>query len=335
MSVHAKIHLYSIADLVAAVPHLLGFHPADSLVVLMFDRTTLDYRGAMRVDLPHERHAVELAEQLADTPGEPAAVSLIVVGGTCNGTLLPFARGIDDVAAVFVRTGAVVTHTIWAASTEAGASCRLYRDPMTPMTIADPGASPLAARMVFEGRVTYESRAALARSLECTVSATALTRRKRLLAQEIERFTGLMTADPRRAIRDGNRSLRRALTTVAEGVLPDDDAVMRLAALLANARFRDRATVVAVGPDAAAAEQLWQHMTREVPAPVRVFPATLLGLCAYLRGDGALAAIALDVAREAYPDYPLAALLDGVVSAGMPPAELRKLITQSRASAHH
>ena len=66
---------------------------------------------------------------------------------------------------------------------------------------------------------------------------------------------------------------------------------------------RDRALGLALGADAAAAEALWTECTRRAPAPLDAAPATLLAVSAWLRGDGAMANVALDRALAGEPGY--------------------------------
>ena len=89
---------------------------------------------------------------------------------------------------------------------------------------------------------------------------------------------------------------------------------------------RDRALGLATGVDAAAAEILWTECTRRAPAPLDVAPATLLAVSAWLRGDGAMANVALMRALATEPEYSLARLLAEALARGIAPAELRATI---------
>jgi hypothetical protein len=70
------------------------------------------------------------------------------------------------------------------------------------------------------------------------------------------------------------------------------------------------------------AERLWLALVRATPAPERAEPAAFLALTAYMRGDGALAGLALDEAPHACPDHSLSALLRAALAAGLPPEVL-------------
>ncbi|WP_188959520.1 DUF4192 family protein, partial [Modestobacter marinus] len=58
-------------------------------------------------------------------------------------------------------------------------------------------------------------------------------------------------------------------------------------------------------------------------------PATLLAVSAWVRGDGALANVALDRALRSEPSYTFAGLLRSALDACLPPEEMRRLIRQA------
>jgi hypothetical protein len=107
--------------------------------------------------------------------------------------------------------------------------------------------------------------------------------------------------------------------------LPDRE-VARLVWGLRDRWVRDRAMELALGADAPGAEQLWTECTRRAPAPLDAAPATLLAVSSWLRGDGAMADVALGRALAGAPDYALARLLAQALTACVRPAELRELI---------
>ncbi len=105
-----------------------------------------------------------------------------------------------------------------------------------------------------------------------------------------------------------------------------DDETARILWGLRDVHVRDRALQLALGQDAAAAETLWTACTRRALPPLNAAPATLLAVSAWLRGDGAMANIALTRALAGDPRYRLARLLAQGLAACLPPAELRRMI---------
>jgi hypothetical protein len=86
------------------------------------------------------------------------------------------------------------------------------------------------------------------------------------------------------------------------------------------------------GSGAVAAERLWLALVRATPAPERAEPAALLALTAYLRGDGALAGVALDAAQQACPHHSLSGLLRAALDGGLPPELLRGVARDAAAA---
>jgi hypothetical protein len=108
-----------------------------------------------------------------------------------------------------------------------------------------------------------------------------------------------------------------------------DREVARLAWGLRDVDLRDRALQLALGRSAPAAEAVWTELTRRAPAPLDAAPATLLAVSAWVRGDGALANVALDRALASEPSYTFAGLLRSALDACMHPAEVRRMIREA------
>jgi hypothetical protein len=118
-----------------------------------------------------------------------------------------------------------------------------------------------------------------------------------------------------------------AIADAAAGRLVLSDAgVLALATALGIDEVRAEALRRCAGPHAAAAEQLWAALARETPDPEAAEPATLLAMSALLRGDGALANIALDRAERAWPGHAFAALVGRAAAAGLRPAAIREML---------
>jgi Domain of unknown function (DUF4192) len=92
---------------------------------------------------------------------------------------------------------------------------------------------------------------------------------------------------------------------------------------------RDRALGLALGADAPAVEQLWTECTRRAPTPLDAAPATLLAVSAWLRGDGAMANVALTRALTGEPGYGLAGLLARALESCVSPSDLRAILQEA------
>src|SRR4029077_19220080 len=92
--------------ILAVVPHLLGFHPALSLVVLGIGGPHARIRLAFRYYLPappDERLAADISEHAASVLGRQHLDTAIIVGYGPGRTVTP----VTDVVAPDLRTGQV------------------------------------------------------------------------------------------------------------------------------------------------------------------------------------------------------------------------------------
>ncbi|HEU0088960.1 MAG TPA: DUF4192 domain-containing protein [Pseudonocardiaceae bacterium] len=314
-----RVRLSDPAELIAAVPHLLGFHPQDSVVLLALHGKRLGL--TLRADLVDVEQAALLAEQmlLPMARQRPTGIALVTIGGeltACGGP--PHRALVDVLDGVFGTAGLPLVHAVWAAATAAGAPWRCYQEPMCAGTVADPAATPLAAATVAAGAVTFGNREELARLLVGDEPA-ALQRRAMLLrAADAEHP---MSAELR-----GRRLCRLEELhhqAAAGEVELSDSTIAEVASALCDHQVRDACLPWCTGPGAVAAERLWLALVRATPAPERAEPAALLALTAYLRGDGALAGLALDAALRACPEHSLSGLLRAALEGGLPPHVLR------------
>jgi hypothetical protein len=92
-----RIRLSDPAELIAAVPHLLGFYPRDSVVLLALHGKKLGL--TLRADLVDNAQAPLLAEQLLlpIARQRPTGVALVVIGGDLTPDGDPPYRALVDV----------------------------------------------------------------------------------------------------------------------------------------------------------------------------------------------------------------------------------------------
>lgn len=308
-------------DLLASVPHLLGFHPTESLVVLGLDGTAPNsVRVALRSDLPPPTQMRDLARHLLLplAQHEATAAILIVVGGRMPVDDLPHRELLARCESVLVDSGFEVAHQLWMSGAAAGRPWRCYDDFACAGVLPDPGDTALAAAVTESGLITYERRE--------DIEAALAPDPPDVLARRSERLNHLTdTAEPGiDTVRAGLAAVRAAMAAAATTppALSDDD-VVRLAGALADHRIRDTCLDFDELPDVAAAERLWTALARATPIPERAEAACLLAFSAYARGDGALAGIALTAAEAADPGHRLSGLLRSALSLGLEPAKLR------------
>ncbi len=155
----ARLSVRSPADMVAAVPYLLGFHPADSVVVVAVRGRRVVF--AARGDLPAPgTDPGPAARHLAHVVARQDADAATVVG---YGPAARVTGVVDAIGDALTATGVVVLDALrvtegrWFSYLCAEPSCCPPEG--TPY---DPAASQVSAAAVFAGQVALPDRAALA-----------------------------------------------------------------------------------------------------------------------------------------------------------------------------
>jgi hypothetical protein len=328
----------SPAELAASVPYLLGFHPRDSLVVITIRPGAPATVGlTLRTDLPPAGEEAQLVNELAVPllASRPESVMLVVVrdvpAGLCEG--LPDRTAVTAVREAFGGLGIAVVHAMWVAATAAGAQWACYDEPDCAGVLPDPRGTALAAASAVAGVVTFADREELEK-LVAPHDDDALQRRGALLDAAMQAVDFDAGSDGAAAPRRGRKLVYAAVQAAGQGRFPSsDDELVALAAALSDPLVRDASLALCVGATAKGAEQLWLALTRATPPPEVAEPAALAALSAYLRGDGALASIALDRAQEAWPGHNLTTLLRFALQSAIPPERLAQLVADAGADA--
>lgn len=349
-------------ELLASVPHLLGFHPVDSLVVLgLHGPASASVSVVLRSDLPPPSQTRALAEYLLLplTQHEASGIVLIVVGGRVPVDDLPNRELLARCESVLVDGGFSILHQLWTPDTASGRRWRCYDDFHCSGLLPDPASTDLAAIVTEAGMVTYDRREDIVATL-APEPDDVLARR----SASLDRLTDTTepgatepthqppadetpTAPTESAAPDSTKSdaardrsvppdpdddqtrdrLDAVRTAIAAAVaapptLSDED-VIRMSGALADHRVRDTCLDFDSLPDVAAAERLWTALARATPVPERAEPACLLAFSAYARGDGVLAGIALTEAEAADPGHRLSSLLRSALTLGLAPSKIR------------
>jgi Domain of unknown function (DUF4192) len=309
----------SATDVVAAVPYLLGFHPADSLVVVgMHDEQVV---FTARYDLPPADLAEEQAKHLAVLIARQGINGATLLGYGVAARVTP---AVVQAAAEIRRTGITVLDVLrvtdgqfWSYLCEEAGCCP------KPCPPAD---SAVAAAATFAGQVALPDRDALVAQLapvtgdERAAMAAATARAQGRLTDEFgadlsgDDFARLLRRAGRRAVRDAERRYRsgRRLT---------DDEVAWLGVTLVDLEVRDYAW------ERTGEEEwrlpLWTDVLRRVEPGYVPAPAALLSFAAWRQGSGALARDAAERALAQDPEYRMAAQMDELLGLGLSPEMVR------------
>lgn len=340
----------STADLIAAVPYLLGFHPIDSIVVVaMRDRRVVfvaradlpgtgatptgvlpgapsgALSGALPGATPPGGGAVpEVADYLAGVVARQDVESVTIVGYGVAGRVTPV---IDALGAAFDRAGRRVLDALrvtdgryWSYLCDNPECCPPEGVPF------DQGSSQIAAAATYAGQVALPDRATLARQIAAVegperesmrhATAHAMTR----LSSVLDGVTLIEPAGDRLMREAGESAVRQAIDRHRDGGRLTDDEVAWLTLLLIHLPVRDHAWELTDREDCHLS--LWTDVLRRAEPDLVPAPACLLAFGAWRAGQGALASLALERALRARPDYSMALLLEDVLRRGVPPSSL-------------
>ncbi|GAA0958701.1 DUF4192 domain-containing protein [Virgisporangium aurantiacum] len=322
MSDPAEVTITGPIDLIAIVPHLLGYEPGsgDVVVIGMRDDTLImtactNFRG-IRTRQEHDAVVGVVGKPVSHTNIDTAAI--VGYGGPEHvgagiDSLRDFlsTRGIRIVDAMRVFEKRLYPHLpAGGGTTPTGAAAGIPFDTAT---------TTVTAAMVLNGSVTEPNRAALAdQFLPVTGAERADMHAATLRARHRLQHLTAGIADPAATIAEAGRA---AAAMIYEhhrsGDRPTDDEAAWLIVLLTDTAVRDHVWRQTHGHHGHLT--LWTDLTRRAEPDLVAAPATLLAFTAWQMGNGPVAAIALQRALNTDPAYRMARLLQLVLFTGMPP----------------
>lgn len=322
---HPPIRLEHPAEVAAAVPYLLGYHPHDTLVVLGLRQHQVAVIAA--ADLPdlNRDHAVHTAS------ARRLATRLTACGAT-RAVLIGYGDA-TLVATTTAATGAALRD----GGVETMAALRIQDQHWWDLACTDPGSCPpaghafdasttvAAAAATAAGRVALPDKAAVAAQLQPAhptqraefVAATAIA------DAHVRHLPGALGADS---------DTTGVVADMVRRLVSDTQLEHRTGQSIGMAR-RALITVMLTLPDALEASvqeagghtldvQLWISIVTTAPEHLITGPAVMLAFTALLAGDGVLADAALDRAGDHY----LVTLARQLLYGGIDPLSLNTLL---------
>jgi hypothetical protein len=327
-----QLSLRTPADVLAAVPYLLGFVPAKSVVVVGLRAKSVVFQ--VRVDLPAPECVDEFAKQVVGIVARQRVTRALIAGYGSEPAVTPAVlavrsqlrrRRIDVPDALRVTDGRYWSYVC------VDASCC---DPAgTPFDVTT---SVVAASATVAGINVLASREDLVARLSPVGGSAALAMRDAALRAD-HRLCDLLDARPAEAstetlIAAGRAAVDMAALRFAYRGMLDDDDVAWLGLVLVNVAVRDYAWE-RIGEDLPLHVELWTDVMRRVEPDLVAAPATLLAFAAWRQGEGAVASIALHRALTADQNYGMARLLSAALAGGMSPTEYMDLIEADESTA--
>jgi hypothetical protein len=324
-----KLSLRAPEDVIAIVPYLVGFDPSNSLVVIGLTGKAVGFAGRLDLptdpaELPGYRHAVE---HLADATARNATACLLVGYGPAQivTPVMDLARQAMTAAGLPVLEALRVTDDRYFS----------YVCPAEGKPVPGQG-SRVQAAAVFAGMTTRPSRADLAGCIAAHTGQRRLQLNRAVrnaaqrLGDELDTVNSGGEADQTLPFvhRRGIAAVDHAIAEHRAGQALSDHEAATLLILLHNLSVRDHAMLHTEATDV----DLWIDLTRRASDDLVASAGTLLAYAAWLRGDGALANVALERVADADPDYTMAHLLRHALHAGIHPTLFHDWLIQAAAT---
>lgn len=306
-----KLVVQSPDELIAAVPHVLGFKPEESIVLMPISQGL----PCARIDLP--RTAEDRDQVLRALRGpygqharRGAMVALVCVTEDRRSAELAS----QHLASGLAEVGVESKLRLWAnghrwVELNTGAAGNLSQhaaDRVAATTVLAGAAQPAANRASLAASLTgdREPLATVLLAARRDAETSTPTRERDWALDRLEQFhiDGRRLSDP-----DAARLLVAVKTTATRDALWED-----------MSRDNTRSHIA-----------LWTDLTRRAPDEVRAAPAALLGFSSWLRGDGARAWCALDQVPASQP-YPMAAIVASALQSGLHPREWERANVRMR-----
>jgi hypothetical protein len=303
---HERVVVHTESDLLEMVPVLLGFHPSDSIVVLFLDR-----RGVMLTT----RTDLGVCAAL-DDPTVPLDPALVRLADRSDVRVVVVGYGDDrsSVADVVTRMADGIGHDVLFAAVIVGGRWWFLDDgpfdPGRPYDPASRSAASLGSRPIRSSRQEIEDSIGPVRGRRARAVRRVWARSRRDLA-------AMRAPDKARRVRE---ALDAACRDVTGGVPLAADRLAFLAAVAADSEARDVYWWMLDPSTAEGFIEVWSAVVRATPRR-RSGPALcLLGMAAWLAGEGAMLSICLLRAGAIDPRCPLVGILDAVSRNLLPPS---------------
>ena len=317
----SSIQLRSPAGLLATIPHLLGFHPTTSLVVVGITAAGR-VQAAFRYDLPDPpgpKAAADIAAHAVHTLASHQLPTAVVAGYGPGRLVTPVA---DALRVAAPRAGVLLQEVLRAEDGRYWSY--LCTDPgccPAEGVLFDPAADPAGQALAAAGHRVLPNRDAVAARIAPVTGPAAQAMRDATAQAERAAARLAATSGPQALDQRGLAAVAIAVGTYVEGkCLHRESEFAWLGLGLTRLRVRDDAWAQMDPASSVIFQELWADVVRHVQPGYLAAPASLLAFAAWQNGNGALANLALDRALADQPRYSLALLLRGILDAGVPPS---------------
>jgi Domain of unknown function (DUF4192) len=337
----------SPAALLRLIPHLLGFVPEASLIVIGVAPPRDRIRVTLRYDLPDPPAAdlvAEIAEHALGVLSAQRLTAAVAVGYGPETLVAPVARELREAAwqapielREFLR---VADGRYWSYVCGNEKCCPAEGVPFDA-TAADPAEAEALTAVgdrVLATRAAVVARVAPLGGIAAESMRQATRRAEQHVAQLLAkvRRSGRLGAARQMIAAEGLAAVGTLIVRYRDGGrFTSDYEIARITVALRDLRVRDDAWARMDPGHSSAHQRLWIDVVRRAQPGYVAAPAALLAFVAWQSGDGALANVALDRALADDPRYSMALLLRQVITAGAPPALARLPMTPEEVAASY
>lgn len=319
------------ADLMSAVPYLLGFHPEQSLVLIGLTGNRVVVTA--RMDLA-DLIQPELLEHTIYAMANGGATKFVcaIFDDTAparmrDGEALPWDDAADDIAECVADADAELDEVLLVGNNRLW-SLTCTNEDCCPRAgrVLEPSAE-VAATATYAGLVALPDRATVAGLLE----PRPLAERARLMPaiDKAERagVSAVLAGEGQLSQRAMQRAIFAAASAASEpggSVALSDEQVVDFGVALRSIPNRD-AMWLAIDSGRLDGRPLWRELAARLPAPYDAPALFLFGWATWRDGGGVLAGIAVERALESDPGYTAADLLGAALSQAVDPRTVPKL----------
>jgi Domain of unknown function (DUF4192) len=330
-SARPTLRLREPADVLAAIPYLVGFHPSSSVVTLALRGKQLVFSS--RGDLPTHDDPPALirdaVDQLVRVVSKQRADAAILVG---YGPEQPVRPTLKALRTALERRRVEVREMLrvegdryWSLFCDAPSCCPPEGSRFNATSSEVAATATLLGMAVLPDRDSFQDQLRPVDGISRVSMAQATDRAH-------ERLAGLLGEAPEdravgRRLREASRAaVVEALDRTRQGGRLDDDEAAWLSTLLAAAVTRDGTwRRLFRGSELDVHRSLWLDLFRRAEPELRAAPGCFFAYAAWRTGDAAIASIALDHVLRIEPGHRLAREFGQAIRGGMSPSIMDSL----------
>lgn len=320
-----RLSLTTPLDVLATIPFVIGYHPAESIVLLgLYDR---QLAFTIRGDLPLKGDAVEsraVVNHLLEVARRQHATAVLAVGYGPDDRVRPvldrLERACDRAGPLVLELLRVEDGRYWSYLCHEPFCCPTEGSPYDVNASATATAWTVAGLVALPDRRTYEDQltpvTGTARAAMTAATARANDRLVALLADATDEADAEATM-----VRTGDTAIRDALDRYRQGERLTDDEVGWLTVLLLSHPVRDLAEsmITQATADLHHHRALWMDTVTRAESDLVAGPGPLFALTAWRLGEGALARVAVELVLGSRPYDCLSLYVGEMLAQGMPP----------------